>query len=27
VHHVDNGYHIVGMKQVDAPDITVVKDL
>jgi enoyl-[acyl-carrier protein] reductase I len=26
VHHVDNGYHIVGMKQVDAPDITVVKD-
>jgi enoyl-[acyl-carrier protein] reductase I len=26
VHHVDNGYHVVGMKQVDAPDITVVKD-
>jgi enoyl-[acyl-carrier protein] reductase I len=26
VHHVDNGYHIVGMKQVDAPDITVVRD-
>ena len=26
VHHVDNGYHIVGMKQVDAPDITTVKD-
>jgi enoyl-[acyl-carrier protein] reductase I len=23
VHHVDNGYHIVGMKQPDAPDITV----
>lgn len=23
VHHVDNGYHIVGMKQTDAPDITV----
>jgi enoyl-[acyl-carrier protein] reductase I len=26
VHHVDNGYHIVGMKQVDAPDITVIKE-
>jgi len=24
--HVDAGYHIVGMKAVDAPDITVVKD-
>jgi len=23
VHHVDNGYHIVGMKQTDAPDIAV----
>ena len=23
VHHVDSGYHTVGMKQVDAPDITV----
>jgi enoyl-[acyl-carrier protein] reductase I len=23
VHHVDSGYHIVGMKQPDAPDITV----
>ena len=22
VHHVDSGYHIVGMKAVDAPDIT-----
>jgi enoyl-[acyl-carrier protein] reductase I len=26
VHHVDSGYHIVGMKQVDAPDISTVKD-
>lgn len=26
VHHVDCGYHIVGMKNPDAPDITVVKD-
>ncbi|MBZ8133398.1 enoyl-ACP reductase FabI [Afifella sp. IM 167] len=27
VHHVDSGYHVVGMKAVDAPDIsTVVKD-
>ena len=25
-HHVDCGYHVVGMKAVDAPDITVVKD-
>jgi len=24
VHHVDCGYHIVGMKAVDAPDISVV---
>jgi enoyl-[acyl-carrier protein] reductase I len=24
VHHVDCGYHVVGMKAVDAPDITVV---
>ncbi|PKP74681.1 MAG: enoyl-[acyl-carrier-protein] reductase FabI [Alphaproteobacteria bacterium HGW-Alphaproteobacteria-6] len=24
VHHVDGGYHIVGMKAVDAPDIDVV---
>ncbi len=23
-HHVDSGYHVVGMKAVDAPDITVV---
>jgi enoyl-[acyl-carrier protein] reductase I len=26
VHHVDCGYHVVGMKSVDAPDISVVKD-
>ncbi|MFQ5939599.1 MAG: SDR family oxidoreductase, partial [Alphaproteobacteria bacterium] len=24
VHHVDCGYHIVGMKMPDAPDISVV---
>jgi enoyl-[acyl-carrier protein] reductase I len=24
VHHVDSGYHIVGMKRVDAPDISTV---
>ncbi|MEK9647460.1 MAG: enoyl-ACP reductase FabI [Alphaproteobacteria bacterium] len=26
VHHVDSGYHVVGMKAVDAPDISVVQD-
>ena len=26
VMHVDAGYHVVGMKAVDAPDISVVKD-
>ncbi len=26
VHHVDSGYHIVGMKNEEAPDISVVKD-
>ena len=26
IHHVDCGYHIVGMKHPDAPDIAVVKD-
>jgi enoyl-[acyl-carrier protein] reductase I len=26
VHHVDAGYHIVGMKHPDAPDITVGKE-
>jgi enoyl-[acyl-carrier protein] reductase I len=25
VHHVDSGYHVVGMKNPDAPDITVEK--
>ena len=25
VHHVDAGYHVVGMKQVDAPDIALEK--
>ncbi|MEP4433019.1 MAG: SDR family oxidoreductase, partial [Hyphomicrobiales bacterium] len=25
VHHVDSGYHVVGMKAVDAPDIVVNK--
>ncbi len=24
--HVDSGYHVVGMKSVDAPDMSVVKD-
>ncbi|MDO7684584.1 MAG: SDR family oxidoreductase, partial [Loktanella sp.] len=24
VHHVDSGYHVVGMKAVDAPDISTV---
>ncbi|MFT4184499.1 MAG: enoyl-ACP reductase FabI [Rhizobium sp.] len=26
VHHVDSGYHTVGMKAVDAPDMSVLKD-
>ncbi|HEY2133290.1 MAG TPA: enoyl-ACP reductase FabI [Acetobacteraceae bacterium] len=26
VHHVDSGYHLVGMKNPDAPDISVVND-
>ncbi|MGV3548288.1 enoyl-ACP reductase FabI [Rhizobium sp.] len=25
-HHADSGYHVVGMKAVDAPDISVLKD-
>jgi len=25
VHHVDAGYHVQGMKNEDAPDISVVK--
>ncbi len=26
VHHVDSGYHVVGMKAVDAPDISPIKE-
>ena len=26
IHHVDAGYHVVGMKHPDAPDIAVGKD-
>jgi len=26
VHHVDSGYHIVGMKRPDAPDVSFAKD-
>ncbi|MBU6448511.1 MAG: SDR family oxidoreductase, partial [Rhodospirillales bacterium] len=26
IHHVDCGYHIIGMKNPDAPDITVAND-
>ena len=26
VHHVDSGYNIVGMKRLDAPDVTPGKD-
>jgi enoyl-[acyl-carrier protein] reductase I len=26
IHHVDSGYHILGMKHPDAPDFTVAKD-
>jgi enoyl-[acyl-carrier protein] reductase I len=26
VHHVDAGYHVQGMKNIDAPDMTVVKN-
>ena len=26
IHHVDSGYHLVGMKNPDAPDISVVND-
>ena len=26
IHHVDSGYHVQGMKNPDAPDITVVND-
>ena len=26
VHHVDSGYHTIGMKALDAPDISVIKE-
>ncbi|WP_187969974.1 enoyl-ACP reductase FabI [Aquibium microcysteis] len=26
IHHVDSGYHVVGMKSVDAPDISTVRE-
>jgi enoyl-[acyl-carrier protein] reductase I len=26
VHHVDSGYHVLGMKRPDAPDIALAKD-
>jgi enoyl-[acyl-carrier protein] reductase I len=26
IHHVDSGYHVVGMKAVDAPDISAAKE-
>jgi enoyl-[acyl-carrier protein] reductase I len=26
VHHVDSGYHVVGMKRPDAPDISLIKE-
>lgn len=26
VHHVDSGYHVVGMKAIDAPDISTIKE-
>jgi enoyl-[acyl-carrier-protein] reductase (NADH) len=26
VHHVDSGYHVVGMKRPDAPDISLAKE-
>ena len=26
IHHVDAGYHIVGMKHPEAPDISVVQE-
>jgi len=26
VHHVDSGYHVVGMKRPDAPDLTLTKE-
>ena len=26
IHHVDNGYHVVGMKGLNSPDISTIKD-
>jgi hypothetical protein len=26
VHHVDSGYHVLGMKRPEAPDISLSKD-
>jgi len=26
IHHVDSGYHVVGMKAIDAPDISTIKE-
>lgn len=26
VHHVDSGYHVVGMKRPDTPDISSAKE-
>jgi len=26
VHHVDAGYHVQGMKNADAPDLSTLKD-
>jgi len=26
IHHVDSGYHVVGMKRPDAPDMTLAND-
>ena len=26
VHHVDSGYHVLGMKRPEAPDISLAKD-
>jgi enoyl-[acyl-carrier protein] reductase I len=26
IHHVDAGYHVIGMKDAEAPDISTVKD-
>ena len=26
VHHVDSGYHVVGIKRPDAPDISLTRE-